>query len=89
MKTLIWILALLNLYLGARSFLNVIHVLDDSKYAQGTTAVFAILFLGMGLAGLYLLLVKHSPKQALAIQVGPWIIALVILLFVMLTSDYK
>lgn len=89
MKIFIWIFALLNLSFGVRNFLNLIHVLDDSKYAQGTTAVFAIVFCGMALAGLYLLLVKHSPKLALAIQVGPWIIALVILLFVMLTSDYK
>lgn len=40
MKFLVWIVSILNIYLGIRSFLNVINVLQDSKYSQGATAVF-------------------------------------------------
>ena len=89
MKVLVWIVSILNIYLGIRSFLNVINVLQDSKYSQGATAVFAALFLGMGIFGLYFSLVKNNYKLALLVEVGPWILALLFLLFTMLTSDYR
>jgi hypothetical protein len=65
MKYIIWILSLLNIYLGIKNFLNVMNVLQDSKYSPTATAVFAILFLGMGISGLYFTLVKHNYKLAL------------------------
>jgi hypothetical protein len=89
MKFVIWILSVINIYLGSRNFLNVIHVLQDSKYSQSATTVFAILFLGMGIAGLYFSLVKNNYKLALIVEVGPWILALLFLVFNMMTSDYK
>lgn len=89
MKYVIWIISALNIYLGGRNFLNVIGVLQDSKYSQTATTVFAILFLGMGIAGLYLSLVRKNYKLALIVEVGPWILALLFLLVTMLTSDYK
>jgi hypothetical protein len=89
MKYIIWILSAINSYLGAINFLNIIHVLHDSKYSQSATTVFAILFLGMGIAGLYFSLVKHNYKMALLAEVGPWIFALLFLVFNMMTGDYK
>jgi hypothetical protein len=51
--------------------------------------VFAILFLLMGIAALFFLFIKHQNKIALWIGIGPWILALLFLLFNMMTSDYK
>jgi hypothetical protein len=89
MKFVIWILSAINIYLGIINFLNVIHVLQDSKYSQSATTVFAILFLGMGIAGLYFSLAKNNYKLALIVEAGPWIIALLFLVFNMITGDYK
>jgi len=89
MKYIAWILSLLNIYFGVINFLNVVHVLDDSKYSQGATSFFAILFLVMGVAGLYYALVKKRYRLALIIEVGPWILALLFLLLNMLTRDYR
>ncbi len=89
MKFLIWLLSITNIYLGTKNLLNAIHVLQDSKYSQGATVVFAILFLSMGIGGLYFLLAKHNYKLALLVEIGPWVLALLFLLFNMLTSDYK
>ena len=86
---IIWILSILNIYLGLKNFLNVIHVLQNSKYSKSATALFAILFLGMGIMGLFCSLVKNNYKLALVVEIGPWILALLFLLFSMMTSDYK
>lgn len=88
MKYLIWILSVLNIYFGVRNLLNSIGLLQDSKYSQGATTTFAILFTGMGITGLYLSLVQKNNKLALIVEIGPWILALLFLLFIMLTSDY-
>ena len=89
MKVFAWIIAAVNVYFGALCFLNVIHVLHDSKYSQGMTAVFAVLFLGMGGGAVYWLLAGSSRKQALLIGVGPWALALLILLVSLMTSNYQ
>jgi hypothetical protein len=52
-KLLTGIISIINLYIGGRNFLNVIHVLDDTKYSPLTTLLFAILFIGMGLGSIY------------------------------------
>ncbi|MEP7254951.1 MAG: hypothetical protein ABI666_04195 [Ferruginibacter sp.] len=89
MKYIVWILLSVNLYLGLRSFLNAVHVLHTSKYSQTATVLFAILFLAMGSAGVYLSLAKDNTKLALLVSIGPWVIALLFLLFNMMTQDYK
>lgn len=53
MKYLVWLISSVNVYFGLRCFLNAIHVLKTSKYSQGTTVLFAVLFLGLGAAGFY------------------------------------
>jgi hypothetical protein len=84
-----WFISSINLYMGLRYFLNAIHVLHTSKYSQRATVLFAILFTGMGVGGLYFSLVEKNNTVSLLLGMGPWILALLILLFNMLTSDYK
>jgi len=88
-KILIGLISALNIYLGMRFFLNVIHVLDTSKYSKTATAIYAVFFLTIGVLGLYFSLIKSENKIALWIGIGPWIIILVFLLFNMVTGDYN
>ncbi len=89
MKFIVWIIIAINIYLGFDAFLNVIGVLQSSKYSRTATIVFALLFLGMGLYGLYLAFIKQNYKGALWLGIGPWLLALIFLLINMLISDYK
>jgi len=89
MKFIVWIFSAFNIYQGMYFLLNVFNILKSSKYSQTATVVFAILFLGMGLAGFYLSIFKGQNKLALLTCAGPWLLALVFLLFNMLTGDYK
>ncbi|MBS1598169.1 MAG: hypothetical protein JST75_08075 [Bacteroidetes bacterium] len=89
MKFIVLLISTLNAYLGLRFFLNVIDILQTTKYSKTATAVFAILFLGMGIAGFYFSLSKNEQKIGLLIGIGPWVLALIFLLINMLTSDYK
>ena len=88
-KILIGLISAVNLYIGLRFFLNVIHVLDTTKYSNTATAIYAFLFLAMGALGLYFSLFKSENKIAFWIGIGPWLIVLVFLLINMLTGDYK
>lgn len=64
-------------------------MLQTSKYSRTATALFAVLFLGMGIAGYFLTLARSDVRLGLLIAVGPWILGLVILLLTMLTSSYQ
>lgn len=89
MKYLVWLISAANLWFGGRSFLNAIHVLQTSKYSQRTTVIFAVLFLGLGVAGFYVSIARHDPKLGLLVAAGPWVLALVILFVTMMTSNYQ
>lgn len=89
MKYVVWIMLVLNSYLGLRYFLNVIGVLRTTKYSKTATLVFAILFLGMGACGFYVYAFTNNLNMALLVSIGPWALALLFLLYNMLTSDYK
>ena len=89
MKYLVWLLSVINLWFGGRSFLNAIGVLQTSKYSQATTVIFAVLFLALGVAGFYLSIVRHNDKLGLLVALGPWVLALVVLFITMLTSNYQ
>ncbi len=75
--------------IGFRFFLNVIGVLKTSKYSPGATALYAFIFLGLAIAGIYFLFFRPNTTLALWISIGPWALMLVVLLVTMLTSDYK
>lgn len=89
MKYLALIVAAINVYMGLRAFLNVIDVLQTSKYSQVATAGFALLFLTMGFIGFYFSIYRSNNTLSLAVGLGPWVIALIFLFFTMLLSDYK
>jgi len=73
MKYIDWLLSTINIYFGTTCLLNVLHFLNDSKYSQGATLVFAIVFLCMGIAGFYYSIYSHQYKLALLISISPWI----------------
>ncbi len=89
MKYLVWLISSVNVYFGLRCFLNAIHVLQTSKYSQGTTVLFAILFLGLGAAGFFFTLARNDPKLGLLIAFGPWVLAVVILFIAMITGKQQ
>ena len=86
MKYLVWAISAANVYFGLRCFLNAIHVLHTSKYAQTTTVMFAVLFLVLGVAGFYFSIARSNPKLGLLICFGPWVLAFVGLFISMVTG---
>jgi hypothetical protein len=89
MKYLVIIISLLNLYMGIRFFLNVIKVLQTSKYSKRSTILFAILFLALGAGGIYYTFLAPNYPIALLVGAGPWAIGLFILLINLISEDYK
>ncbi len=89
MKWLAWIITVMNAYFGIYFLLNAFNILKSSKYSQTATVVFAVLFILMTAAAVYIMITKPGYKLALLIGAGPWILSLLFLLFNMLTSDYK
>ena len=75
------LMAAANLYLGLRFLLNVVGLLHTTKYGPIATAVYALLFLGLGGGGLYAAFWAHQGRLALLLGLGPWLIALVGLIF--------
>lgn len=84
MKIVALLISALNLFLGTRCLLNVVGVLQTSKYAPATTAIFACLFLGFAAASVWFAFGGGSPKLAFWLAVGPWALALVVLFFQMI-----
>jgi hypothetical protein len=89
LKPIVWLISALNLYVGLRCFLNAVHVLHTTKYSQTATSLFAVLFLGLGAAGVYLSLAGKDSRLGLLVGLGPWVLALLILLVTMATSSYQ
>ncbi len=89
MKYVIWLISAVNVCFGVNFLLNALNILHNSKYSQGATKIYAVLFLAMGLAGIYWSVVKPNLKLALLISIGPWVLALAFLFVTMITSDYK
>ncbi len=88
-KILITIFLFINSIMGIRFFLNVFHVLHTSKYSKTATLIYAIIFSALAISGLYFFIVKPEINIALWLGIGPWVIILSVLLFNMLTGDYK
>lgn len=89
LKIIVALFIIINAYVGGSYLLNVLGVLQTTKYSSGATLVFAVLPLLLALGSGYFLFVKTDPKLAALIGVVPWLLALVVLLVVMFTSDYK
>ena len=89
MKIVALLISALNLLLGTRSLLNVVGVLQTSKYAPATTAIFAFVFLGFAAASVWFAFWGGNPKLAFWLAVGPWALALVVLFLQMLFSSHQ
>ena len=89
MKYFAWLISAVNVYFGLRCFLNAIGVLQTSKYSQTSTVIFAILFLGLGVAGFYVSIYHGKSGLSLLISFGPWVLAFVILFVSMLTRKHQ
>jgi hypothetical protein len=89
MKILIVIMALINGYLGGSYLLNLLNVLSDTKYSKGGTAAIAVVFSTICLLSLYLCFIKKNLKLALWLGIGPWMLGLVVIFIVMITSKWN
>ena len=88
-KYLASFMSAINLYWGMDCLLNVVGLLGTSKYSQAATAIFAVLFLGLGAAGLYVTVVRKRAGLGLLVSIGPWILGIVVLFITMMTSSYQ
>lgn len=84
-------IALLSLdaYIGTRFLLNVLQILQTSKYSKTATLIYAIVFLGLALFGYYTLFVKNDLRLSLWISVAPWAIILLVMLLSMIFGNYR
>lgn len=89
MKIVALLISALNLFLGTRCLLNVVGVLQTSKYAPSTTAIFMVLYLGYAAASLWFAFWGGNPRLALWLAVGPWALALVVLFFQMILGSQR
>jgi uncharacterized membrane protein len=78
----------LDAYLGVRFLLNVLQILQTSKYSQSATLIYAIVFIGLAGAGFYFLFGKDNVKLSLWISIAPWFVILAFLLVNMIFGDY-
>ncbi len=65
-----------NLYLGTRFLLNVVGLLQTTKYGPVATGIYAALFIGLGFGALYAAFWLDNGRLALLLSVGPWVIIL-------------
>jgi len=79
----------LDAYIGVRFLLNVLQILQTSKYSQTATLIYAIIFIGLAVAGFYVLFGKNNLKLSLWISIAPWFIILAFLFLNMIFGDYK
>jgi len=75
-------------YIGIRFLLNVVGVLQTSKYSPGATALYAVIFLVMSALGFYFLFSKTNDKWLFLLSIGPWLLILTVMLFSMIFGDY-
>jgi len=79
----------LDTYIGFRFLLNVLNILQTSKYSKTATLIYAIVFIGLAVWGFYALFVKNNLKLSLWISLAPWVVILVFLFFSLIFGNYK
>lgn len=89
MKYLVWVATLGSLYLGVKSFLNVVDLADDSPYSEGATAVYAVLWLSIAFGALYVTTFKRRAGWGLVIAVGPFVLLVAVLFVAVTTGDWQ
>lgn len=88
-KILAWIFIFFNVYMGGNFLLNAIGILQDSKYSEGATRLYAVLLLSMAGASVYYMFVKSNAKMALWMGAGAWVLIFIILLANMIFGKYN
>jgi drug/metabolite transporter (DMT)-like permease len=88
LKLIAFILLAADAIIGFRFFLNVIGVLDTTKYSMLATTLYAVIFLLLAAAGFYFLFIQPDTRKALLISLGPWALMLVVMLVSLATGDY-
>jgi hypothetical protein len=88
LKILCVIFLAADLYIGTRFLLNIVGILDTSKYGRAATALYAVLFLALGLTGGYYLFFTPQLNLAVWLSLAPWAIMLIVMFLVMATSRY-
>jgi hypothetical protein len=76
-------------YMGVRFLLNVLNILQTSKYSPTATFIYAVIFIGLASFGFYTLFVQHNLKLSLWISVAPWAFILLFIFLNLIFGDYK
>ena len=89
LKIIAGVVLVADAVIGFRFLLNVIRVLDTTRYSMTATAFYAVLFLGLAAMGFYFLFIQPDTKKALLISIGPWIGMLAVSFISLVTGDYR
>ena len=80
---------MIDLIIGVRFLLNVLHVLQTSKYSKAATFLYAIIFLSLAIVGLYALFISKKLNLSLWISIAPWAIIITLLFLNLILGDTK
>lgn len=87
MRIVVSLLAAWNLWFGLRAALNVLGVLQTSKYGLATTVLAALLGLGLGGYGAWLAWEGRDLRQGLVLGLAPWGVGIVIVFISLVLGD--
>ncbi len=87
LKFIITMFLLLDLGIGINFLLNALHIFDNSKYSQGATILYSIIFIVLSVLGIYYLFFISNHRIALWISIGPWLLVFIILFLSMIFSN--
>lgn len=86
MRILVFLVAVLNLWFGVRAALNVLGLLQTSKYGTATTAITALLGLGLGGYGAWAAWLGRDLHQGLLVGLAPWVVGVVVVFISLLVG---
>lgn len=88
-KFLIWAIIALDASFGFWWILNALNILQSSKYSNYANTIFATLFCGVAIAGVYFLEIKKNNSLSFLIVSAPWTIGFLILMASLIFGNYK
>ena len=87
-KFLIWAIIALDAVFSFWWVLNALNILQASKYSNYANIIFAILFMGVAIAGSYFLQIKKDNSLSFLIVSAPWTIGFLILIASLIFGNY-
>ncbi|MCA9739026.1 MAG: hypothetical protein R3E98_07195 [Gemmatimonadota bacterium] len=87
MRILVSLVAALNLWFGVRAALNVLGILQTSKYGTPTTVLAALLGLGLGGYGAWLAWMGKDLRHGLLVGLAPWVLGVVVVFISLVVGD--